>query len=805
MMSSSRKDIPMKRVPVTLVILLVFTAPVLGSVVEHTYTFDSPQVVAVGDYHFVHLDECYPLGKIGHPTLPFRSVELLLPPGEAVSWVEIEKSDPVTLPGTLRLFPQQPVRPTSSPALGTLVIDQPTYESDVALPRDSAFPFRTQYANGLAIAVGCFTPVTYIPRSGMVTYYRTVVVQVHTEGTDESRRSLEMLPASQRRLQSAAAPVHNPEVLNLYSAEPELEGEYDYLIITKATYEDDFQPLVDFYDRRGIRTRVKTVEFINSNYAGDDTAERVRACITDEYQNRGIQWVLLGGDADGEHDNPSGKIVPYRGLYCIVYSSDIYEDDHIPADCYYAGLDGNWNADGDNRWGEPGEEDFYGEVSVGRAPLDSEAEIATFITKTIRYQSAPVTGEVRNVLLLGEYLWDDPLTWGGDYMDELVGFCTNNGFTTQGVPPSYSIQKLYDKTTGWDMYDLMAEVNTGTHLINHLGHANTWYDMKMWDTDVTDANFLNDGITHSYCIVYTQGCLAGAFDNYYGEWYSDDCISEDMLDIDNFAVAVISNSRYGWFTEGSTNGPSQHYHREFIDALFGEGITTVGAANRRSKDETVPFVDLPDEYEPGAHRWCFYCSNLLGDPVMDVWTDAPGTMTVNAPDEIDRNATSVEVETGVGGALVALSWDGILYGRAYAHPSGDAEVVFSRPIASLDMLELVVTAHNYLTFEEQIVVTDVTSASGDPLEVADWALAPCTPNPFSRETTIQYSIRNPSHVSLRIFGIQGRSVAHLVEGTQPAGRHQQSWTPDPDLAPGIYLCELRAGEFRAVKKMLIVR
>jgi hypothetical protein len=786
---------------------LLLSAPAVGSVVEHTYRFDPPGIESIGDYHLLTFDETYPAGKLGSPMLPFRGIEILLPPGEAVSGVEIEKSDPVTLEGFYQLYPQQPVRPFSDPGPVEFRVDSAIYESDIPLPGNLAPALSTHYANGISIAVGSFTPVTYVPATGTVTYHRSMTVRVHTESTVESRRALQMLPSSERVLKSAAARVDNPGDVTRYAPRTVKQvGEYDYLIITKNTYVDDFQPLADFHNRRGTRTEIKTVEFIDANYSGGDSAERMRACIIDEYQNHGIQWVLLGGDGDGEDGDPSSKVVPYRGLSCIVYSSSTYSDHHIPSDCYFAGLDGTWNDDSDSRWGEPGEEDFYGEVAVARAPVDSEAEIATFITKATRYQDAPVSGEVRDVLLLGEHLWEDPLTWGGDYMDELVGTCTNYGFTTAGIPPAYPIQELYEMDTSWDDSDLMAAVNSGVHFIHHLGHCNAYYAMQTWYTDVTASNFTNNGINHSYNIVFTQGCLGGSFDNYYGgDWYSDDCIAECMLTINTYAAAVIANSRYGWFTEGSTNGPSQHFHREFVDALHTEGITTLGEAVTRCKSETAPFVDLPDEYEPGAHRWCFYCSNALGDAAMDLWTDTPGDLTVTAPESVDRYATSVVVETGVEGALVALSWDGTLYGRAYAGPSGDAELVFSQSIEALDEMDLVVTAHNYLAHEGTILVTDLSSTADEASREVDWALAPCMPNPFSRETAIRYSIRSEADVSLRVFDVTGRTVARLAEGVKPAGRHQVTWMPDTNVAPGIYFCELRAGDFRATRKMLVVR
>jgi len=83
-----------------------------------------------------------------------------------------------------------------------------------------------------------------------------------------------------------------------------------------------------------------------------------------EYEDRGISYVLIGGDKE---------VVPYRGFYCYVQSGSGYSDPGIPADLYYSALDGTWNDDGDTLWGEPGEDDLYPEVAVGRLTFSSKA------------------------------------------------------------------------------------------------------------------------------------------------------------------------------------------------------------------------------------------------------------------------------------------------------------------------------------------------------------------------------------------------------------------------------------------------
>ncbi len=121
-------------------------------------------------------------------------------------------------------------------------------------------------------------------------------------------------------------------------------------------------------------------------------------------------------------------------------------------------------------------------------------------------------------------------------------------------------------------------------------------------------------------------------------------LRERMVCIDNFAVAFIGNSRYGWFNQGTTDGPSQHLHREFMDAIYYDSLYHIGMAHLKSKSETAPFVDISGEFEPGATRWCFYDNNLLGDPMMAVWTEEPQQVDADYPEFIPIGAESVSVQ-----------------------------------------------------------------------------------------------------------------------------------------------------------------
>ncbi|MCX5752920.1 MAG: C25 family cysteine peptidase, partial [Candidatus Krumholzibacteria bacterium] len=619
-----------------------------SATVRLTMRFDPPRVEELaGGFSRMVFPATVQAGKPGEPSYPFRGVQALLPPGESISSVRVIRGGWKLIEGSHRLHPIQAVVPGMGidAAKERFLYNAAAYNvNEWVYPPEATF--RTHYLRGHAIAAGTVSPVGFLPATGEIGYYGTIDVVIETAASGEAHEALRLLRTDPGTAERISRIVGNPGGLSEYEdLAVRLDGPldaYEYLIITNDQFAESFIPLGDFYTRRGMRARIMTMAEIDAAYDGIDQADMVRNAIEDQYVNHGITHVLLAGDWDGAAGAP--KIVPYRGLYGEVHSSSLYTDANLPGDLYFAALDGTWNADGDAFWGEPGEDDPYSEIAVGRAPVDTPDEVATFIRKTTAYQETPVAGEIRRALLLGEKLWEDPLTYGEDEVELLVGTHADNGFTTTGIPPEFSIVRKYDRQYGtWNGTDVFSEVNAGTSWIGHAGHSNTNYVMRISRTDVTDVNFLNDGVTSNFPVLCSTGCYDGSFDNRLvsGAFETADCIAEQMVSINHGAVAFVCNSRYGWFNEGQTSGPSIHFMREFFDAVFTENYTTLGEANQRSKDETVPFLDLPDEWEPGAVRWCFYELNLLGDPALDGWTDTPDSLAVSHPVGIGRNAAGI--------------------------------------------------------------------------------------------------------------------------------------------------------------------
>ena len=92
---------------------------------------------------------------------------------------------------------------------------------------------------------------------------------------------------------------------------------------------------------------------------------------------------------------------------------------------------------------------------------------------------------------------------------------------------------------------------------------------------------------------------------------------------------------------------------------------------------------------------------------------------------------------------------------------------------------------------------------------AAFALEANYPNPFNPSTTIRYRLPAEHYVVLSVYNLAGQRVREMVHTTQGAGLHAAEWDGTDAtgalLANGVYLYELRAGEFSAVRKMVLMK
>jgi hypothetical protein len=78
------------------------------------------------------------------------------------------------------------------------------------------------------------------------------------------------------------------------------------------------------------------------------------------------------------------------------------------------------------------------------------------------------------------------------------------------------------------------------------------------------------------------------------------------------------------------------------------------------------------------------------------------------------------------------------------------------------------------------------------------------PNPFNPSTTIEFTLPKSDFVTLKVYNLLGEEITTLVSEKLSAGMHQFEWDAR-ELARGLHLYRIEAGEFVQCKKLVLMR
>ena len=80
------------------------------------------------------------------------------------------------------------------------------------------------------------------------------------------------------------------------------------------------------------------------------------------------------------------------------------------------------------------------------------------------------------------------------------------------------------------------------------------------------------------------------------------------------------------------------------------------------------------------------------------------------------------------------------------------------------------------------------------------------PNPFNPATVIKYSVKENTHVLLKVFDMLGREAATLLDEQKPAGTYTINFdAAAAGLSSGTYFYTIKAGDFVKTKKMILLK
>ncbi|MGB2840902.1 MAG: C25 family cysteine peptidase [Halobacteriota archaeon] len=703
------------------------------------------------NYDIVRLKGCQLKRDVGEPALPMKSIFLVIPPKARITDLEILSSEKIAIEGEYGILPAQPPVPVSTLTYQNepkfAIQNASLYSSPNIYPGEIFRYTGEGNLRGHRIVSITIFPVQYAPAEKRLIFHKNITLRINyttpqliTSGlavTEKSRfdsivKRLVSNHDDVNRFAYQKNPAPSKSALSPYD-------EVKYVIITNESLKDAFQPLADWKTMKGVPAKIVTVSWINAGYPGNDTQARIRNFIRDAYMTWSTEWVLLGGDTD---------VIPCRGAYGYVNGSAAspageWWDYNIPADLYYACLNGNWNADNNSIYGEVCDDvDLLPDVFIGRAPVNTIAEVQTFVNKTLRYEKNPPMDYELDMLFLGEMLWNEPITYGGVIKNRIDEDC---------VPPEYEpITKKYEMYGNASAAIAISEMNDGPHIVNHVGHGYYGgFSVNGWVSS-GDA----DGLTNSpkNFILYSISCMSNGFDhNSVSEHY--------MNNPDGGTVAYIGNSRYGFFEPGQPgDGPSDLYDQEFFNSIFNDDFYHIGEAVADSK---VAYTGYSQEDGDGM-RWLQYAINLLGDPGLTIWTEIPKKFTINKPSAIPADTAQEiviqvlnESEPVQNATVCIMKDDDGIYSVSETDSSGNVSFSISPGAGALNVT---VTKHNFVPNESMILVVEETQEKPDLVITEKWV---CWPD----NCTICYNVTNigngtaPAGHNTTLY-VDGIEVAH---------------------------------------------
>ncbi|MBD3411318.1 MAG: T9SS type A sorting domain-containing protein [Ignavibacteriales bacterium] len=102
---------------------------------------------------------------------------------------------------------------------------------------------------------------------------------------------------------------------------------------------------------------------------------------------------------------------------------------------------------------------------------------------------------------------------------------------------------------------------------------------------------------------------------------------------------------------------------------------------------------------------------------------------------------------------------------------------------------------------DELLLVDAPNNPATPIE---YELSQNFPNPFNPSTTIKFAVAEAGPVKIEVYNMLGQTVATLVDRDMTPGKYEINFA-NTNLASGVYIYRMEAGDFVNVKKMTLLK
>jgi hypothetical protein len=118
-------------------------------------------------------------------------------------------------------------------------------------------------------------------------------------------------------------------------------------------------------------------------------------------------------------------------------------------------------------------------------------------------------------------------------------------------------------------------------------------------------------------------------------------------------------------------------------------------------------------------------------------------------------------------------------------------------------------ASGFGVIAKSAVAEELASKTEDESVPTTYVLSQNYPNPFNPTTQIKYGLPRATSVNLTVFNMLGQEIARLVDEVQPEGYYVVQWNgrnqTGATVSSGMYIYQLRAGDFVQTRKMMLIK
>ncbi len=142
-------------------------------------------------------------------------------------------------------------------------------------------------------------------------------------------------------------------------------------------------------------------------------------------------------------------------------------------------------------------------------------------------------------------------------------------------------------------------------------------------------------------------------------------------------------------------------------------------------------------------------------------------------------------------------------GASVVIPTGYGITISGNPDTIVFVLEI--SSNGVVYWTENLEVGVLTGVVDETTSFPTrYALEQNYPNPFNPCTTLRYALPKTVKVNLTVYNLAGQKIVTLVDDVQVAGLYEREWQAG-EFPSGIYMCKMRADEFIATRKLVLLK